>query len=62
MLGLVLAVVLGLVGSEGAQADGGTPRLGFPSPPRFEAQADARNSTVFSSRPGGGGLDLVAIA
>ena len=46
MLGIVLAVLLGPVGSDAARADGGTPRLGFRSPPRFEAHGDARTVDV----------------
>jgi len=42
MLGIVLAVLLGLAGSDAPRADGGAPRLGFPSPPRFDAHADKR--------------------
>jgi hypothetical protein len=46
MVGLVLAVLLGLVGGGAARADGDAPRLGFPSPPRFEAHADQRTVDV----------------
>ena len=46
MLGIVLAVLLGLAGSDAARADGGAPRLGFPSPPRFDAHADERTVDV----------------
>jgi len=38
MLGIVLALLVGLAGSDAARADGGTPRLGFPSPPRFDGR------------------------
>jgi hypothetical protein len=34
MLGIALEVLLGLVGSGAVRADGATPWLGFPSPPR----------------------------
>jgi hypothetical protein len=46
MLGIVLAVLLGLAGSDAARADGDAPRLGFPSPPRFDAHADERTVNV----------------
>jgi hypothetical protein len=46
MLGIVLAVLLGLAASGAARADGEAPRLGFPSPPRFEAHADERTVDV----------------
>jgi hypothetical protein len=46
MLGIVLAVLLGIVGTDTARAGGDAPRLGFPSPPRFDARADERTVNV----------------
>jgi hypothetical protein len=40
MPGLVLVVLLGFVGAARATFAPEKPRLGFPSPPRFEARAD----------------------
>jgi hypothetical protein len=46
MFALVPAVLWALVMSGVARADDSAPRLGFPSPPRFEAHADARTVNV----------------